>query len=379
MQFASTDHFRTLAKKRIPHFLFEYIDGGSYDQITLERNRSDLQDISLRQRVMKDVSSVDTSAELFGETYSLPLALAPVGLAGMYAKRGETQAVRAANTKNIPFSLSTVGICSIEEVGKAATAPFWFQLYMVRDRGFMKDLLERAAEQGCTTLLFTVDLPTPGARYRDYHSGLSGGSPTLNSLQRLYQIMKRPNWAIDVGLQGGPHILGNLTSVLGKDSGLNDFQAWVASNFDPSINWEALDFVRENWKGKIVLKGVLDADDARTAVSAGVDGVVVSNHGGRQLDGALSSAKALPDIVNAIQGRMTVLADSGVRTGLDIARMIALGADGVLIGRAWAYALAAKGQAGVEELIAKLESELRVAMMLTGVTNLKELDRSALA
>ena len=373
---ASTTDFREAARRRLPRFLFDYIDGGAYAERTLGRNVSDLADLSLRQRVLRDVSQVSTKTTLFGVEQSLPVALAPVGLTGMYARRGEVQAARAAAAKGVPFCLSTVSVCDVDEVSKASAAPIWFQLYVLRDRGFMRDLLVRAREAGATALVFTVDMPVPGARYRDAHSGMSGPNAAA---RRMLQALGRPGWAWDVGLMGRPHTLGNVAPVLGENSGLEDFMGWLGANFDPAITWKDLDWIRDLWKGPLIIKGVLDPEDARAAADIGADGIVVSNHGGRQLDGVLSSARALPAIADAVGDRLTVLADGGVRSGLDVVRMLALGAKGVLLGRAFVYALAARGGPGVTQLLDLIETEMRVAMALTGVNSVSQIDRSILA
>ena len=375
---ASVSDYRDIARAKLPRFLFEYLDGGSYDEVTLSRNRSDLSAIALRQRILRDVSSLDLSTSLFGQTQSLPIALAPIGLAGMNARRGETQAVRAANDAHIPFCLSTVSVCPIQEVAKASTQPFWFQLYMIKDRAFMRDLLALAQAANCTALVLTVDMPVPGARYRDVRSGLAGAPGFQGDMRRAWQGMMRPFWALDVGLLGRPHQLGNIAPVLGAQSGMEDFFAWMRGNFDASITWADLDFIRANWSGPLILKGILDVDDALQAAQAGIDGIVVSNHGGRQLDGVPSVAKALPAIAKALDGRLTLLADGGVRSGLDVVRMLALGADCVLLGRAWAYALASNGQAGVTHMIKLIEAEMRVAMALTGAVRISDLSRECL-
>lgn len=375
---ASTLDYRALARARLPHFLFEYIDGGSYAEVTLQRNVTDLAQVALRQRVMTDVSAIDLSAGLFGQRLSMPVALAPVGLAGMNARRGEVQAARAAQAAGVPFCLSTVSVCPLAEVA-AAAAPFWFQLYMIRDRAFMIDLIDQARAAGCSALVFTVDMPVPGSRYRDLRSGLAGAAGLGGSLRRAWQAARRPGWAWDVGLQGRPHHLGNVAPVLGSNSGLEDFFGWMRNNFDPTVTWRDLEFVRSRWDGPLIVKGILDPDDARLAADHGADGIIVSNHGGRQLDGVLSSAKALPPIADAVGGRMTVLADSGVRSGLDVVRMLALGADGVLLGRAWAYALAAAGEQGVTHMLGLIEAEMRVAMALTGCTSIAAITRDILA
>jgi L-lactate dehydrogenase (cytochrome) len=375
---ASIIDYRDLARRRLPRFLFDYIDGGSYDERTLRANVADLSDIALRQRVLRDVSKIDLSTELFGQRMAMPIALAPIGLAGMNARRGETQAARAAERAGVPFTLSTVSACPISEVRAAVERPFWFQLYMIRDRGFMRDLLAAAREAQCSALLFTVDMPVPGSRYRDLRSGLAGAPGLGGQLRRFLQAIQRPHWAWDVGVMGRPHQLGNVAPVLGDDSGLEDFFAWMRGNFDPSVTWRDLDFVRSEWPGPLILKGILDPDDAREAAALGADGIVVSNHGGRQLDGVPSTARALPAIADAVSDRLTLLADGGIRSGLDVVRMLALGAQGVLIGRAWAWALAGAGQHGVEHVLELIAAEMRVAMALTGVTRVADIDRNIL-
>jgi L-lactate dehydrogenase (cytochrome) len=297
-----------------------------------------------------------------------------VGLAGMYARRGEVQAVRAAEAAGVPFSLSTVGVCSIGEVAEVATQPFWFQLYMIRDRVFMRDMLALAREAQCSALIFTVDMPVPGSRYRDYRSGLAGESWLSGNIRRISQAIARPRWAWDVGLLGRPHQLGNIAPVLGKKNGLEDFMAWMGGNFDSSVSWHDLDFVRDNWDGPIILKGILDPDDARQAATLQLDGVIVSNHGGRQLDGVTSSVKALPRIADAVGDQLDVFVDGGIYSGLDVVRMLALGAKSVLLGRSWVYGLAANGQAGVEHVLELIRNEMRVAMALTGCKSLADLD-----
>jgi len=375
---ASISDYRELARRWLPPFLFEYIDGGSYAEVTLRRNLADLEAIALRQRVLAGVSEIDPSSELFGQKVALPVALAPIGLAGMNARRGEVQAVRAAEAANIPFCLSTVSACPLDEVAAATRRPFWFQLYMIRDRGFMRELLERARALGCSALVFTVDMPVPGSRYRDYRSGLAGAPGLAGSLRRAWQAALHPRWAWDVGLNGRPHQLGNVAPVLGTKTGLEDFFAWMRNNFDPAVSWRDLDFIRETWDGPLIIKGILDAEDAREAARIGADGIVVSNHGGRQLDGVPSTARALPSIADVVGDQLTVLVDGGVRSGLDVVRMLALGAKGVLLGRAWAYALAAGGQAGVTHMLQIIEAEMRVAMILIGAGRIRDIDRTRL-
>jgi L-lactate dehydrogenase (cytochrome) len=373
MKAASVTDYRELARRRLPRFLFDYIDGGSYAEVTVRRNIADLEQIALRQRVLRDVSAIDLGATLFGHRMAMPVALAPIGLAGMSARRGEVQAARAAEAAGIPFTLSTVSACPIGEVIAGVAAPIWFQLYMIRDRGFMRDLLERAKAARCSALIFTVDMPVPGSRYRDYRSGLAGAPGLSGNMRRLWQAACHPRWAWDVGLLGRPHNLGNVAPVLGGKSGIEDFFGWMRANFDPTVSWADLAFVRSIWDGPLILKGIFDPEDARAAAAIGADGIVVSNHGGRQLDGVPSTAHMLPTIAAAVGDRLTVLADGGVRSGLDVVRMLALGARGVLLGRAWAYALAGGGQAGVAHMLQLVEAEMRVAMALTGVTRIDQI------
>lgn len=375
MIISSASDYRESARRRLPPFLFHYIDGGAYAERTLARNVSDLADIALRQRVLKDMSQLDLGIELFGEKLSMPVALSPVGLTGMYARRGEVQAAKAADNKGIPFTLSTVSVCPIEEVVPAIKRPMWFQLYVLKDRGFMTNVLERAKAAGCSTLVFTVDMPTPGARYRDAHSGMSGQHAAL---RRYIQAALHPQWAYDVGLNGKPHDLGNISKYMGKEVGLEDYIGYLAANFDPSISWKDLQWIRDFWDGAMVIKGILDPQDAKDAVRFGADGIVVSNHGGRQLDGVLSSARALPAIADAVKGDIKILADSGIRNGLDVVRMLALGADCTMIGRAWVYALATAGEAGVSNLLNLFEKEMRVAMTLTSCAKISDITAECL-
>ncbi|HCU1241204.1 TPA: FMN-dependent L-lactate dehydrogenase LldD [Morganella morganii] len=371
---ASTD-YRAAAESRLPPLLFHYIDGGAYAEHTLKRNTADLADIALRQRVLRDMSSLSLETELFGEKLAMPVALAPVGLTGMYARRGEVQAAKAAANKGVPFTLSTVSVCPIEEVAPAIERPMWFQLYVLRDRGFMKNALERAKAAGVKTLVFTVDMPVPGARYRDAHSGMSGPNAAM---RRVLQAMVHPRWALDVGVLGKPHDLGNISVYRGAPTKLEDYIGWLGANFDPSISWKDLEWIREFWEGPMIIKGILDPEDAKDAVRFGADGIVVSNHGGRQLDGVLSTARALPAIADAVKSDITILSDSGIRNGLDVVRMLALGADSVLLGRAFVYALAAQGQAGVENLLDLIDKEMRVAMTLTGAKTIRDITRDSL-
>ncbi len=363
---AATEDWRRLAAKRLPRFLFDYIDGGANDERTLAANVDDLAALRLRQRVLVDVAQVDTRATLAGQPCALPLALAPIGLAGMAARRGEAQAARAAHAAGVPFTLSTVGICALDEVA-AASAPPWFQLYMLRDRGAVRALLEDAWAAGCRTLVFTVDLPLPGMRLRDIRHGMaaSGARPALI---RAAQVLARPGWVWNVALRGKPLCFGNLTAQVPGARDLNAFKAWVDAQFDPGVTWKDIEWLRGQWQGRLLLKGLLDVEDARAAVAVGAQGIVVSNHGGRQLDSVASSAAKLPAIAQAVGAQTEVLVDGGVRGGVDIFKALALGARGVLVGRPWVWALAAQGEAGVRTLLAQWQRELLLAMTLAGVT-----------
>ena len=375
---ASVSDYRALARARLPHFLFEYLDGGSYAEVTLKRNVADLEAVALRQRVLRDVSAIDLSTELFGERWAMPVGLGPIGLSGLYARRGEVQAGKAAAAAGVPFSLSTLSACSIGEVAEKAGPGFWFQLYIVKDRAFVADMIARAKEAGCGAILLTVDLAVPGTRYRDYRAGLSGTPGGGGGSRRLAQVLRRPAWAWDVAIHGKPLTLGNLEPLLGSGAALQDLMGWVSSNFDASIGWKDVEWVREQWKGPLLIKGILDPDDALQAAASGVDGSVVSNHGGRQLDGVSSTARALPRVTEADGGKVPILVDGGVRSGLDVVRMLALGADFVMLGRAWAYALAAAGQQGVEHVLRLIDAEMRGALALTGHRSIAEVGSETL-
>lgn len=376
MIISSPSDYREAARRKLPPFLFHYADGGANTETTLRRNTEDLAAITLNQCVLRNMSELHLETELFGRTLAMPVALAPVGLTGMYARRGEVQAAKAAANKGIPFTLSTVSVCPIEEVQAASPEPIWFQLYVLKDRGFMKNALERAQQAGIQTLVFTVDMPVPGSRYRDAHSGMSG---QYAKFRQILQAMTHPQWAYDVGMMGRPHDLGNISAYRGKPTKLEDYIGWLGDNFDPSISWKDLEWIRDYWKGTIVIKGILNEQDARDAVRFGANGIVVSNHGGRQLDGVLSTARALPAIADAVKGDIKILADSGVRSGLDVIRMIALGADCILLGRAFIYALATSGQKGVEHVLQLIHQEMRVAMTLTGASSIAEINKNTLA
>lgn len=376
MVISSTTDYRAAAKAKLPPFLFHYIDGGSYTETTLRNNEKDLQEIALKQKVLNDMSSLSLEHTVFNEQLSMPIVLSPVGLTGMYARRGEVQAAQAAENQGIAFTMSTVSVCPIEEVTPKIKRPMWFQLYVLRDREFMKDVLVRAKAAGVETLVFTVDMPTPGARYRDMHSGMSG---PYAEFRRVMQAVRHPAWAFDVGLMGKPHDLGNISTYRKKVTKLGDYIGWLGDNFDTSISWQDLEWIREFWDGPLIIKGILDVEDAKDAVRFGADGIVVSNHGGRQLDGVLSSAKALPMIADAVKGDIKLFVDSGIRSGLDVVRMLALGADCTMLGRSYIYALAANGRQGVEHLLGLYQNEMRVAMTLTGAKSISEIGNQSIA
>lgn len=368
----SVADYRRRAKRRLPGFLFHYLEGGANDEDTMAANVSDFRRYRLQQRVMRNVDGVDTGTTLAGHAASMPVALAPVGMAGMYARRGEVQGARAAKTAGIPFTTSTVGICPVEEVAAAIRQPFWFQLYMLRDRDLILKLLERAQAAGCDTLAFTVDLPVAGMRLRDYRNGMLGGG-IPGKLSQLAQIVTSPLWALDVGLRGKPHNFGNLRDVVPDPDDLNAYKAFIDAQFDPTVTWEDIAWLRSIWKGKILIKGVLEADDARAAVDTGADGVIVSNHGGRQLDGVASSISKLAAVSAAVGDRTEVYLDGGVRSGIDVVKAVALGARGVLIGRPWVYAMAACGEAGLVDLLRLFQQEIATAMALMGVKTIDEI------
>lgn len=376
---ASYMDYRREAERKLPRQLFDYVDGGAYSELTLRRNVDDFEKLALRQRVMRDVSEVNTACTVMGNDLSMPAALAPIGMAGMMARRGELQAKRAADAFGIPFTLSTVGICSLEEVAEVSDTPFWFQLYMLKDRGAVVALLERAKAVGVNTLMFTVDLAVVGARYRDVRNGMGGGTSPYGKLRAgLIDYLLHPRWAYSVGLRGQPHAFGNLSDFVAKATTPADFKAWIDSQIDASVTWRDIEWLRSIWHGELIIKGVLTGEDAKAAFDTGADGIVISNHGGRQLDGVASTITILPRIMDAIGGRGTVIIDSGIRSGQDILKARALGADMVLIGRPWVYANAARGEGGVRALLTTMQGEMRVSMALTGVNNLSEADHQIL-
>lgn len=358
--------YREAARRRLPRFLFDYIDGGAVAENTMNANASELASVALRQRVLCGAGEPTLATTILDASWAMPVALGPVGATGMYARRGEVQAARAASRAGIPYTLSTVSVCSIEEVASQASGALWSQLYVLKDRGYMRNALERAWAAGMKTLVFTVDMPIPGSRYRDNRSGMSGPHATL---RQYLQACTHPRWAMNVGLAGRPLSFGNIEAYTGHKMTMDDYMGFISNNFDPSIAWHDLEWIRDSWQGKLIIKGILDTDDARNAVRLGADGIVVSNHGGRQLDGAIPTARALPRVVDAVGDDLTVLADSGVRSGVDVIRLLALGAKGVLLGRAYIYALAAAGEAGVAHLLRLFAEDMKVTMTLTGATS----------
>jgi L-lactate dehydrogenase (cytochrome) len=370
--------YRELARRRLPRQLFDYIDGGAYDERTMRANVGDLERVMLRQVVMRDVSVRDPAVEVLGQQLGLPVLLAPIGLGGMFAQRAEVQAARAAEAAGVPFVESTLSICSVEEVAKATKAPPWFQLYVMRDRSYAEQLMERAQAVGSPVLVLTVDLAVVGARHRDTRNAVVGRPGAWAKLRRGLDLAAHPRWIRSVGVGGKPLTFGNLENAVPGASTPAAFRDWVDSQFDPSVTWDDIAWVRSHWPGKLVVKGVLDPEDARRAADAGVDGIVVSNHGGRQLDAVPSSARALPAVVDAVGDRVEVLADGGIRTGLDVVKMVALGARAVLIGRPWAWAVAGRGEAGVRHVLGVMKADIDTALGLTGHRSISELDRSSL-
>lgn len=371
------EDYRQLARRRLPRLLFEYIDGGALTESAKTRNASDFGDIRLRQRVLTGVESVSLKTEILGEVISMPLLLAPVGMSGMYARRGEVQAARAAKTAGTVACLSTLSICDVREV-TAAAGPVWFQLYLLRDRDYMKLLLKRVWDLGCRVLAFTVDVAVPGERLREHRQGLAGGTGPLDEMRRAVDGLAHPGWLYDVYLMGRPHGFGNVSEAYGG-GGFGGFWTWVREALQVALTPEDVAWVREHWPGKLLIKGVADADDARVAVEAGADGVIVSNHGGRQLDSALSGVAALPRIVEAVGDRAVVLMDGGVRSGEDVVKAMALGARACLIGRPWAFALAAQGEAGVTHVLELFRKQMVTTMVLAGCADVSRIDTGMLA
>jgi L-lactate dehydrogenase (cytochrome) len=370
------EDLRQVARRRVPRAFFDYVEAGSYAQETLRANRSDLEALKLRQRILVDVSQRELATSIIGERASLPLALAPIGLCGMQHGDGEILACRAAQAAGIPFTLSTMSICSIEDVAEAVAQPFWFQLYVMKDRGFIKSLIERAAAAKCSALVLTVDLQVLGQRHCDIRNGMT--VPPELRLGNLIDIAGKPAWALSI-LRGRRKTFGNLAGFVAGMENVNSLAQWTASQFDPTLNWKDVDWVRSLWPGKLILKGIMDVEDARTAARTGADALVVSNHGGRQLDGAPSSIAALPQVVEAVGNEVEVMVDGGIRSGQDVLRALALGARSCMIGRAYVYGLGAAGEAGVAKAIEIIGRELDVTMALCGVRSVKDIDRRVLA
>jgi L-lactate dehydrogenase (cytochrome) len=371
------EDYRELARRKLPRLLFEYIDGGALTESAKSRNATDFADIRLRQRVLTGVERVNLGVEILDTPLSMPLLLAPVGMSGMFARRGEVHGARAARDAGTIACLSTMSICDVREVA-AAAGPVWFQLYLLRDRDYMKLLLRRVWDLGCRVLTFTVDVAVPGERLREHRQGLAGGVGPLDQVRRVLDGLTHPGWLYDVYLMGRPHGFGNVAEAYGG-GGVGGFWTWVRDALQVSLTPDDIAWVRANWPGKLLIKGVIDADDARVAVEAGADGVIVSNHGGRQLDSALSGVSALPRIVEAVGDQAVVLMDGGVRSGEDVVKALALGAQACLIGRPWAYALAARGEAGVAHLLALYRKQMVTTMVLAGCEDVAHIGTGMLA
>jgi len=365
----SVEDLRELSKKRIAKAIFDYVDRGSYSEATLRANRADLESLTLRQRVAIDVDRRSTRTTMIGQEVAMPVALAPTGLTGLNWADGEILAARAAERFGVPFTLSTMSICSIEDVAGAVTRPFWFQLYVMRDRGFSASLVERAKAVGCSALVLTLDLQVQGQRHQDLKNGLA--IPPRLTFATLMDVLRKPGWTLNV-LMGKRRSFGNLEGRIPNADSLTTLSQWIAGQFDPTLSWKDVEWVRGLWGGKIILKGILDAEDAKIASSTGVDAIVVSNHGGRQLDGAVSSIRALPEVVDAVGGRTEVLFDGGVRSGQDVLKALALGAKGTMIGRAFLYGLGALGEKGVTRTLEIIRNELDVSMALCGLRDVKD-------
>lgn len=373
------EDYRVLARRRLPRQLFEFIDGGSFAEETVAANRADFARLRLRQRVLRPVGEIDLSTTVLGERWAMPVGLGPVGLAGLTRRRGELQALRAAQEAGTQFCLSTAALCSLEEVAAASQRPFWFQLYVLRDRGFARELIARARVAGCAALVLTVDLAVGGLRHRDVQTGMTGGLGWSGRARVAADYAQRWSWLWDVGVRGRPHLFGNLASAVPDARRLDDFYDFSRRNWDPSVSWDDIAWIRAEWGGPLVIKGILDAEDAVQAVKAGAQALVVSNHGGRQLDGVSSTISCLPAVVQAVGGDAEVLLDGGVRNGIDVVRALALGARVCLVGRPWIWALAARGEVGVAGLLATYKRELAAALALSGLTRITEVDAAVLA
>ena len=368
---ANVADYRELARRRIPKVLFDYVDGGSYAESTLRANCADFDKVHLRQRVLVDVSNINLATRVLGQDMAMPTVLSPIGMSGMYARRGEVQAAKAARKAGVPLCLSSMAICDLEEVTAGCGAPIWFQLYVMKDRGYMESLMARAKALKTPVLAFTVDLPMPGSRYRDARNGLNGKLPPWETLKRTWDGASHLDWLWDVWLTGKPHTFANIAPAVPGATNLDGFWAYIRESMDV-ITWKDIAWVRQHFDGKIILKGILDVEDAREAVKHGVDGIVVSNHGGRQLDGASSTITALPAIADAVGGDIEVLMDGGIRSGLDVLKALSSGAKACLLGRAWAYGLMGGRQAGVSHVLDIIRAELTTALALTGCDDVRK-------
>ncbi|MEK9744704.1 MAG: alpha-hydroxy acid oxidase [Candidatus Puniceispirillum sp.] len=372
---ACIEDLRKLAERRVPRMFYDYADSGSWTETTYRANESDLAKIKFRQRVALDVSSRSTAMTMLGQNVPMPVALAPTGLTGMQHADGEILAARAAAEFGVPFTLSTMSICSIEDVAENSPAPFWFQLYVMRDRDFIRRLIERARAANCSALMVTLDLQLMGQRHKDVRNGLS--APPKPTLRNILNLMQKPAWCL--GMLGTKR--RQFGNIVGHVKGVKDMSSlsdWTVSQFDPSLSWDDVAAIRKQWGGKMIIKGILDVEDAKAAVKVGADAIVVSNHGGRQLDGAMSSIEALPAIVDAVGDKTEIWMDSGIRSGQDVLRAIALGARGTLIGRAFLYGLGAGGQAGVRQALDIIHKELDLTLGLCGQSDLAKVDSSIL-
>ncbi len=370
------EDLRQAARRKVPRAFFDYAEGGAYAEQTLRANTADLERIKLRQRILVDVSKRSTQTTILGEPAALPLALAPIGLCGMQHGDGEILACRAAQAAGVPFCLSTMSICSLEDVAAAVDKPFWFQLYVMKDRGFVRALIERAVAAKCSALVLTVDLQVLGQRHRDIRNGMT--VPLQLGLRNILDIASKPAWALSVA-RGKRKTFGNLAGHIRGMENVTSLSQWIAGQFDATLNWKDVEWIAGQWPGKLILKGILDVEDARIAAQTGAAALVVSNHGGRQLDGAPSSIAALPPIVEAVGASLEVFFDGGIRSGQDIMRAVALGARACLAGRAYIYGLGAGGEAGVKRAIEILRNELDVSMALTGITRIADIDRRVIA
>ena len=370
------EDLRQLSRRRIPKMFFDYAEAGSYAEETLRANRVDMERIRLRQRVLVDVSQRDLSTTIIGEPVPMPLGLGPVALTGMQHRDGEIAACRAAQAAGLPYCLSTMSICSIEDVAAEVDKPFWFQLYVMKDRGFVKSLIERAAAAKCSALVLTIDLQVLGERHCDRKNGLS--VPPAIRLKNVVNIATKPAWVWGM-LRGKRKTFGNLAGYTPSDANVASLASWISTQFDPALSWKDVEWVKSLWPGKLILKGVLDVEDARIAAKTGANAIVVSNHGGRQLDGAPSSISALPKVADAVGADIEIMFDGGIRSGQDLLRALALGARSCLIGRSYIFGVGAGGQAGVTKAIDIIRSELDVSMALCGVNRVRDIDRKVIA